>query len=57
MKKKQHLTHEQIKEAIRHFIGKGGNIATLPPQKDTRSELVGSEKYETFETISSLLSF
>ena len=57
MKKAKHLTHEQIKEAIRHFIGKGGNIDKLPDQKNSRSELVGSEKYETFETITSLLSF
>ena len=54
MKKVKRLTHEQIKEAIRRFVGKGGNIDKLPDQKNSRSELVGSEKYETFETISSL---
>ena len=56
MKKAKRLTHEQIQDAIRHFMVKGGNIDKLPDQKSSRSELVGSEKYETFETISSLLS-
>jgi hypothetical protein len=56
MKKSKRLTHEQIRDAIRHFVIKGGNIDKLPDQKSSRSELVGSEKYETFETITSLLA-
>jgi hypothetical protein len=56
MKKPKRPTHEEIQAAVQRFVRQGGNIDKLPDQKSSRSEFVGSEKYESFETFSSLLS-
>lgn len=54
-KKKQTITHEEVQEALKRFVRGGGMIDKLPDQKSSRSEFVGNEKYETYETLSSLL--
>ena len=56
MRKQKRLTHEQVKEALKRFVRKGGMIAKLPEQKTSRTEIIGSEKYDSYESLSSLVS-
>jgi hypothetical protein len=55
-KKQKRITHDDVRDALKQFVRKGGIIARLPEQKSARTEIIGSEKYETYETFSSLLS-
>lgn len=55
-KKPRRLTHEQVQEALKRFVRSGGMIAKLPDQKTARSEFIGQEKYDTYESLSSLMA-
>jgi len=56
MKKKQPITHEEVRDALKRFVRKGGNIDKLPDQKSARTEFIGNEKYDTYEKLSNLCS-
>ena len=56
MKKQKRITHKEVQEALKRFVRHGGMIDKLPEQKSARSEFIGSEKYDTYESLSSLLS-
>jgi hypothetical protein len=56
MRKQKRITHKEVREAMTRFVRNGGIINKLPEQKSARTEFIGQEKYENFESLASLLS-
>ena len=55
MKNKMIITQEDVAQAIKKFTASGGMIVKLPDQEFHTSKVVGSEKYQNFESVAALL--
>ena len=54
-KNKKAITQEEVALAIKKFQENGGIIVKLPDQEFKSHKVVGSEKYQNFESISNLI--
>ena len=56
MKRKQTVSHRDVRDAVQQFVKQGGMIAKLPDQKQIRDDYVGAEKHDTYEPLSTFVS-
>ncbi|MBI3991966.1 MAG: hypothetical protein HY342_01725 [Candidatus Lambdaproteobacteria bacterium] len=54
-KSKKTITQEDVAQAIKKFKANGGIIVKLPDQEFRSNKVVGSERYQNFESISTLI--
>ena len=52
---KKTITQEQVAQAIKKFKKNGGIIVKLPDQEFHSNKVVGSDKYQNFESIAALI--
>ena len=53
---RNHVSHRQVSMAVRQFLQRGGIIVKLPEQKNQEKPVVGGEKYQNYESLTSILS-
>lgn len=59
MKRKQMaepVTHQEVQQALHHFLKNGGLIQRLPAQEKQEQPMVGGDKYQNFESLANLIS-
>ncbi|MDH4224539.1 MAG: hypothetical protein OEW12_02705 [Deltaproteobacteria bacterium] len=51
------ISHQDVMDAIRKFREEGGIIKKLPDQQNRNPVVIGDDKYDSFEPLSSFLVF
>ncbi len=52
----QKVTHQDVRAAVKQFLDDGGIIITLPEEKSEQAPVIGGEKYEEYESLTSLIA-
>ena len=50
------ISHQDVQDAISAFQAQGGHIDILPDQESARNVVVGNEKYQSYEPVSTFLT-
>lgn len=56
LKIRNQVSHQQVNMAVRKFLRRGGIIVKLPEQKNQQEVMVGGEKHQNYESLTSILS-
>ncbi len=50
------VTHQRVRAAVKQFLDEGGIIITLPEEKSEQIAVIGGEKYEEYESLTSIIA-
>ena len=50
------VTHQPVRAAVKQFLDDGGIIVTLPEEKSEQPPVIGGEKYEEYESLTSIIA-
>ncbi len=50
------VTHQHVRAAVKQFLDDGGIIVTLPEEKSEQTPVIGGEKYEEYESLTSIIA-
>ncbi len=56
LKSNRKVSHRDVRDAVKNFLKNGGIIVKLPEQKNQPTTMVGGEKYQDYESFTSLFS-